>query len=450
MHMKYKGMAYGAFDNRRPVLMLRDPQLIKQIMIKDFDHFVNRSDMFEGDENLFSSSLITMKDDTWREMRNTLSPAFTGRKMRQMFELMLEKQNEAMIYLKDKQGKGEDGFALEVKDFTTRLTHGIIASTAFGLQVNSFRDEDNEFYRRAKKAVNFDSLGQLKAFFTIIFPKLAKLLKIELFDKDFSDYFMRLVLDTMKYRAENNIRRADMIDLLMEAKGMIPNENSIKAQHREWSDLQVVAQCFLFFFAALEPLSGVMSFALHELMEYPDVQEKLYEEVQENNDQLEGKQVTYDVLHKMPYMDMVVSEVLRKWPVALVADRTCTKDYVYESPVTKERLEIRKGDIVRASMVGLHHDPNNFPDPDTLNPERFSEENKSLIENGAYFPFGLGPRNCIGNRFALLAIKAFLYNIIRDYRLEVSDKTCLPLELDKKTFQLRPVGGFWIQFKPRH
>lgn len=207
---------------------------------------------------------------------------------------------------------------------------------------------------------------------------------------------MRLVLDTIKYRAENNIRRADMIDLLMEAKGMIPNDNSIKTQHREWSDLQVVAQCFLFFIAALEPLSGAMSFALHELMEYPDVQEKLYEEVQESKDQLEGKQVTYDILHKMPYMDMVVSEVLRKWPVALVADRTCTKDYVYESPVTKERLEIRKGDIVRASMMGLHHDPNNFPDPDTLNPERFSEENKSLIENGAYFPFGLGPRNCIG------------------------------------------------------
>lgn len=146
-------------------------------MIKDFDHFVNRSDMFEGDENLFSSSLITMKDDTWREMRNTLSPAFTGRKMRQMFELMLEKQNEAMIYLKDKHeaiGMGEDGFVLEVKDFTTRLTHGIIASTAFGLQVNSFRDEDNEFYRRAKKAVNLDSLGLLKAFFTMLFPKLAK------------------------------------------------------------------------------------------------------------------------------------------------------------------------------------------------------------------------------------------------------------------------------------
>lgn len=200
----------------------------------------------------------------------------------------------------------------------------------------------------------------------------------------------------MKYRTENNIRRADMIDLLMEARGMIPSEQTTKTHHREWTDLEVVAQCFIFFFAALEPLSSVMSFAVHELMEYTDVQEKLYDEINEFDEQLQDKHVTYDVLQKMPYLDAVISEVLRKWPITLAADRVCNKDYVYVAPDTGERIEIRKGDAVRAGMCPIQRDPKYFEDPDVLNPERFMGENKSRIDSGTYLPFGLGPRNCIG------------------------------------------------------
>lgn len=148
-------------------------------MIKDFHHFVNhRGFPTDIGENLLNRSVVVMENDKWRDMRSTLSPAFTGSKMRQMFQLMLQTIDEAMLYLRDLQKDTSSasvrGFELDVKDFSSRLTNDIIASTAFGLRVNSFRDKDNEFYVKAKKAINFTMLQQLKALFITLMPKVSK------------------------------------------------------------------------------------------------------------------------------------------------------------------------------------------------------------------------------------------------------------------------------------
>uniref|UniRef100_A0A1I8PRR0 Cytochrome P450 n=1 Tax=Stomoxys calcitrans TaxID=35570 RepID=A0A1I8PRR0_STOCA len=451
-HQKFDGIVYGAFDSRQPVFVVREPEMVKHILIKDFDHFVNRNNFLPPNRNdLFANSLIMMENDEWRDMRNTLSPAFTGSKMRQMFDLMLQTVDEAMTYLRDeyKQEDVANGFEVDVKDLTTRLTNDIIASTAFGLQVNSFRDKENEFYMKSKDATSLSSSQQLKLFFMMLFPKVVEYFNITFLGKEFSDYAKHLVLDAMKYRQENKIHRPDMINLLMEARGMIATDVQ-KSHFRQWSDIDVVAQCVLFLFGGFETSSSIMSFAAHELMEYPEVQEKLFEEIQEIHQQLQGKAVTYEALNKMTYLDMVFSEVLRKWPVGLVSDRTCTKDYEYVSPTSGEKISIKKGELVRIPSCALHRDAKNFENPEVFDPERFSAENKLKIVAGTYLPFGLGPRNCIGNRFATLEVKAFLYYLVRDYSLEASPKTCLPMELDTKSMTMKPKTGFWLQLRPRN
>ena len=204
---------------------------------------------------------------------------------------------------------------------------------------------------------------------------------------------MNLVLDTMKYRAEHNIHRPDMINLLLEARGMIPTDTP-KSHFQEWSDIEVVAQCFLFFFAGMEPSSNTMCFSVHELMEHPSIQQKLYEEIQQTNDDLEDANISYERLQKLTYMDNFVCEILRKWPVTLVTDRLCSKDFIYEANGMK--LEIKKGDVVRFPICGIQRDPKYYHNPEVIDPERFNNENKSKIDAGTYLPFGLGPRNCIG------------------------------------------------------
>ena len=210
---------------------------------------------------------------------------------------------------------------------------------------------------------------------------------MKIFDAEKSEYFRRLVCDAMKYRKENNIVRPDMIQLLMEAR---------KDSSREWSDVHLAAQCFIFFFAAFENSANLISFTCFELMENPDEQQRLYEECREMQQELKGAPLTYDAVNKMQYLDMVVSEVLRKWTFALVTDRVCTKDYKLYDDDGNFVFEFKKDDIVWIPMIGLALDEDHFEDPHKFNPERFSPENKDKIKPFTNIPFGAGPRNCIG------------------------------------------------------
>jgi len=123
-----------------------------------------------------------------------------------------------------------------------------------------------------------------------------KILKVEIFDRKSTQYFVRLVLDAMKYRQEHNIVRPDMINMLMEARGIIQTEKTKASAVREWSDRDIVAQCFAFFFAGFETSAVLMCFTAHELMENQDVQQRLYEEVQQVDQDLEGKELTYEAM----------------------------------------------------------------------------------------------------------------------------------------------------------
>lgn len=110
-------------------------------------------------------------------------------------------------------------------------------------------------------------------------------------------------------------------------------------------------------------------------------------------------------------------------------DRTCVKDYVYDDG--ERKFTIEKGSNIIFPIYGLHHDPKYYPDPDKFDPERFGDENKQNIQPGAYVPFGLGPRNCIGSRFALMELKGILYYLLLNFSFERNDDTQIPLKMKK-------------------
>jgi len=454
LYNKHNGRVFGIFDQRTPVFMVRDPELIKQIAVKDFDHFINHRPNFKADENetkstnLFGRSIFAMENNTWRDMRSTLSPAFTGSKMRHMFLLINQVAESAIKHIKEQPGADTSkGVEIEMKDFSTRFTNDVIASAAFGLEVDSRKQKDNEFYQMGKRVTNFTAWQNLKFFLFTNFKTIMEIIGMELFDRKDTDYFMRLVMDAMKYRKENNISRPDMINMLMEARGLINSESS-NTVNRDWSDIDMVAQCFIFFFAGFETTSVLLCFAAYELMLNPDIQQRLYEEIAEVDRLLEGNSVTYEMLMKnVPYMDMVVSETLRKWPAAAFLDRQCNKDIVYETD--GQRIQINKGDIIWFPVWGIQHDPNYYENPDKFDPERFNDENKHSRNPFNFMPFGVGPRICIGSRFALLEAKAFLYYMIRDFQIVRSPNMKLPLPLKKGTFQLTAEDGFPMNFVQR-
>lgn len=206
-------------------------------------------------------------------------------------------------------------------------------------------------------------------------------------------YFKSLVFDAMKYRKEHQIVRPDMIHLLMEAQSQ--GDDTTESGKR-FSDEDLLAQCLLFFFAGFETVSTCLCFLTYELCMNPEVQSQLYEEVKSVEQQLEGKPLDYDTLMHMKYLDMVVSESLRKWPPAPRTDRLCNANIDLKDENDKLIVSLKKEDILFIPIFGLQHDPAYFEDPEEFRPERFSEENKKHIKPFTYMPFGVGPRSCIG------------------------------------------------------
>ncbi|XP_031624496.1 probable cytochrome P450 9f2 [Contarinia nasturtii] len=456
---------YGLFDFRVPHYVVRDPEAIKQITIKDFDHFEDhRAFTDEGIDRLWSNTLFFMKGEKWRQMRATLSPAFTGSKMRQMFELVSECADDVVKHFVHKVESGEK-VNIEMKDFFGRYTNDVIASCAFGLKINSFLEPENEFYLNGKTLMNFTSFKAMCRMVVLTkLPALARALNITSTDPVIAKSFRETILTTMEIRKKNKFFRPDMINMLMQVReGTLKSDENVKEKEgfatveeseigkltvkRKWNDDEIVAQCFLFFIAGFESSSTMLTFVSYELTVNPDIQQKLYEEILETEQQLGGKSITYDALQKMKYLDQIICESLRKWPSAAQVDRVCTKDYVYDLG-NESNLKVEKGTPFFIPIYGIHHDPQYFPEPDKFDPERFSDENKDNILSGTYIPFGLGPRNCIGSRFALMEIKAIVYYLLLNFSIEPNEKTQIPVKL-KRGMILLPENGMHLELKPR-
>lgn len=193
-----------------------------------------------------------------------------------------------------------------------------------------------------------------------------------------------------------------------------------------------------------------MALVAFELAGNPDVQEKLWQEISQFFQGRSEQKITYEDLNKLRYLDMVLRETLRLHPPATATDRHCVKNF--ELPPAREGgrgYTVEPGITVTASIIGLHRDSKYFPEPEKFDPERFGEEKKHLINPYAYLPFGLGPRRCIGDRFALMETKILFVHLIRNFVIRLAEEIKYPMVYDKKKLTITPEGGFKIGLEIR-
>lgn len=219
------GRCYEQFPNERfigiydflgkPSYLIRDPDLVKQILVTDFDHFVNHRFNLGEAEPLFSRSLFGMSGERWRRMRATLSPAFTGRKMRLMHNLMVETTEKFMEALRKQNKRSE---TINGKDVFSRYACDVIASCAFGLNVDSITYPDNPFYKAGVSFATITFWMTLKFVAFLSVPKLMQKLKLPVFDPNVTNYFRDIVKKAIQKRVEQKEVRHDMIDLLIKAR----------------------------------------------------------------------------------------------------------------------------------------------------------------------------------------------------------------------------------------
>ncbi|XP_066991533.2 cytochrome P450 9e2 [Anabrus simplex] len=445
----------GIFQFLEPLVIVKDPELIKRIAVKDFEFFTDHQETIpENADSLFSKNLISLKGEKWRDMRATLSPAFTSSKMKNMFHFMNQCGLQLGDYLHNEISKQQPGkpYVLEMKDLFTRFTNDVIATSAFGVQVDSLKEKNNHFYTMGKSVTNFTGIRYFTLLGFLFVPKLMEFFRIGLFGKKEKQFFSDLVHQTISTREREGIVRPDMIHLLMQArKGELKAEHeesdvfvngSGKAKKIDLTDEDIEAQAMIFFLAGFDTASTLLSFTSVLLATHENVQRKLQQEVDEMLG--DDHKLTYEKVQKMKYLDMVISESLRIYPPAPIIDRMCVKNYTIPATDKHPEYTIKKREGIWIPVYAIHHNPEYYPDPEKFDPERFSDENKNSIQPYTYLPFGIGPRLCIGQRFALLEAKVALIHILSRFNLTVVEKTPLPLRLAHEGFVMTIGGGFWI------
>uniref|UniRef100_A0A336LRM3 CSON012862 protein n=1 Tax=Culicoides sonorensis TaxID=179676 RepID=A0A336LRM3_CULSO len=329
---------FGTFEFMKPLYIIRDPDLVKQICIKDFDTFVNHRVTIDDKhvDPIFGRNLFVIKDQRWREMRNIMSPAFTGTKMRFLFASIRDSIKNTTKYLMEVAKQNNGIYEFEAKDFFTRCSADVIASAAFGIEVNSIRDKDNEFYKTGLQMADFTKPSRtIKFFIYNTVPQFGKFLKLKILENAHTNFFKSCLMEVINSREQNNSSRPDFVQILIQAKkkGKIETENGEENEYSvgkapskiEWTDDDFTGQMVVFFLAGFETATTLFNFLLYELAINQDIQEKLLNEIDDTIENLDGNPIDYEKIQQMKYLDMVVQEALRKHPPNVGVDRVCNK-----------------------------------------------------------------------------------------------------------------------------
>jgi len=435
-----KAKYVGVYEFNQPRTIIRDPELMKSVCIKNFESFENHMFFGNNQDPLLNKNLLILRGDRWRDVRALLSPAFTGSKMKVMFQLMSECAVNFSEYLRTTVSA--EGRVMEIRDAVTRYANDVIATCGFGISVDSMKNPENDFFLHGKKITEFGLFAILKMIISKYLPLLSRLLDIKITDRRSREFFINLVTETVRIRDEKGISRPDMLQLMMD-------DRNKKEASRKLSILDMTSQVFIFFLAGFESSSTVMSLTMYELAINPDIQRKLQNEIDQVLEDTNG-QPSYDDINRMTYLNAVVNESLRMHPAQPLTDRVCSRDF--ELPATLPGAKpylVKKEEILWLPFYAFHYDPEYFPEPNKFKPERFFDDNKDQCNLNAYFPFGLGPRACIGNRFALLEIKIMLFHLLARCDLKSCEKTVIPLKLKQKGLSVQIAGGCWLNVVPR-
>nr|XP_022918849.1 uncharacterized protein LOC111427781 [Onthophagus taurus] len=440
---------YKEFDNAKycgvmnigtPTLMVKEPELLERILIKDFSKFHDNGVVVdEKKDAILSKNPFVAKGETWKNLRNQLTPQFSPLKIKNMYPLMVEVKNRLLNYIKE-EPNSQKGDGLDAKDLTLRYTNEIVASCGFGLYGNCFNTGKSEIVELSKGIFITNTFSIITSILTFMFPIILKVYIPRALSSKVMNKFKEMILTTMKERKEKNIRRGDFLDGIMEIKE--------KSKSFEYTEDHMTAHSTSFFIDGTLTTAGVLEYVLYELARNKGAQDKLRQVLTESLEQNNGE-MTHDVLQGIEYLNMILNESLRMHSPVLFLLKTCTKTTILPPPIDGyPEVTIEKGTNITIPVYSIHKDPKYFENPNEFIPERFSIEAKSSIPKISYLAFGEGPRICLGRRFSIVALKVALYGIITNFKIEVSEKTPKKLELDPIQFMYTTKGGIWLNFRP--
>ena len=338
---------------------------------------------------LFGKGLLTSDDDHWKKQRKLIQPVFHPHSAAALTQGIIDTAIPFIESMKKKAGEERD-----IHAFSLILINRIISNTLF-----------SEISERTLKVG--DILVDLKAdaLVRLKYPPAPLWLPLPANYK-----FSRkraIVYDTVKEiiaeRRKDNIPSNDILSMLMQAKD--------KDSGEEMSDEELAEELVGIYAAAHEPVSIALTYCLYLLAKNPEEMEKLRAET---GSVLKDEALSFSHFKKLEYTLLVIREALRLYPPVWISGKQAIADDVIDG------YKVKKGDNITFSPVIVHRHPELWPDPGKFDPSRFSPERMRSVHPYTYFPFGGGPKYCVGSHLAMTILQATVVLITRSFDLTPS------------------------------
>ncbi|XP_017784626.1 PREDICTED: cytochrome P450 4V2-like [Nicrophorus vespilloides] len=359
--------------------------------------------------NWLGQGLLTSSGDKWRKRRKIITPAYHF-KILEQFVNVFDKVSDILVNEVRRECNKQ---SFDIYPYITLCALDIICETAMGISVNAQVNKNSEYVQSVKKMckIVMDRTFSPLQYFDILYRFTKNYRDEKRCLKVLNEYNFEIIRKRrQELKSRGNEKESEnfekkkvaFLDMLLQAK----------IDEQPLSDEDIREEVATFMFEGHDTTASAMSFALFELAKNVEVQNKVFDEQKCLFADFPERSVTYKDLNDMKYLELVLKETLRLYPsVPFYARQT-----MEEINLTND-IKLPKGFIINIFAYGIHRDPQFYPDPDSFDPERFSHDNNTGKYPYSFIPFSAGLRNCIGQKFALLEMKATISKFIRKYEL---------------------------------
>ncbi|XP_066146719.1 cytochrome P450 4C1-like isoform X2 [Euwallacea fornicatus] len=391
-------------------------------------------------EGWLGQGLLTSTGTKWHSRRKVLTQAFHFNVLQKFLSIFNEETNNFTKQVEAFNAENPSNEGVNILPLITHLTLQSIIETSLG--VSNVKDEAVKIYREnIYKMGDFvvNRIRQPWKLFSMIYSYSSDAKK----EKSTINKLHEFTYTVMREREKNLLNQNDekliattysgrkimrMLDLLLHKK---ITEGSI-----DYEGIREEVDTFMF--EGHDTTSAALVFLLHCLSQYPDVQEEVRKEILSTLGP-DNKNLSFQELQDLPYTERVIKETLRLYPSVPFISRIASQDFV-----THTGYKIPRGSVLYLHIFDLHRNPDIYENPLKFDPDRFLPENAVKRHPFAYLPFSAGPRNCIGQKFAMLEIKSVICGILRKFRLVAHPETDIHLQID---LILRFEGDLKIKFE---
>ncbi|KZC12579.1 putative cytochrome P450 28d1, partial [Dufourea novaeangliae] len=431
-----KHSMFGIYDILNPILVVREPRLVKTILQTNFSSFhENAWKLAPGVDPLLQKNPFFAEAEQWMAARKRLTYAFTSMRLKILFQAVAGVGKKFQDFL-NRQLQTKDKYEVELQEFFGRFTAEAVANAGLGIEGYSFDDNPppNSFQSLGRNTFDLSYVYAFLSNLVVFKPGINRLLRFRFVPKHVDNFFRRVVEDCLQMRRNAETTRNDFFQTMFDLA---------KTSGEEINMEDITAHSLSFFVDGFETSRITLSYVGYQLARHPDIQQKVRDEVRSAIAK-HGGVLTFEAAKELTYMEQVISESQRMHSAVGILLKQCTEKFELVGS-DGLRVCLQPGSVILISIDGLHKDPEHWQDPENFDPDRFSEDGKRSIEKMTFIPFGDGPRLCVGMRMAMVMIKYCLATFLDNYKIELSPKTELPLEMSVLFFLNKPAGGIWAQ-----